>query len=416
MSTPQNTLQQVITYQNLELAYLLNISCFVTTANLSLNNFQTFGGNLGDSVSYQLPYRLVNQNNLVSNPQSTVQRRRTLTVDQQISNPYAFTMQQKIFNMNEEDYMRYLGKGAMAEMSTEIERFVAGLSRTIPYRFFGDGRTQLNSITQVNNMIAKYKNYGLAMNHDLKIYWPITVTPDIASSAMNQFVPKRNEDYAMDWKVADYNGNRFYESNLLPTQFAGTVGNADTTLTVVSTNDVTGNNITQITFSGASASDSNAIKQFDSLYCSLSTNNFLTFVGHVNNGNIDLQIQATEDAGSDGSGNVTVNITPALCAQPGNQNQNIAKNIVAGMQFKVLPDHQCGMIVGGDSLYFAMPQLPNYEPWASSNEKDEDTGLSFLLYYGGIPGQNELAYWHNAIYGADAVPEYCMKIVIPLNS
>lgn len=115
MSTPQNTLQQVITYtQNLNIAYLLNISCFVTTANLSLNNFQNFKGNLGDSVQYQTPYRMVDYPDLVSSAQSTVQQRRTLTVDQQISVPYAFSLQQELFNMNEDFLFEYLGKGATA--------------------------------------------------------------------------------------------------------------------------------------------------------------------------------------------------------------------------------------------------------------------------------------------------------------
>ena len=209
---------------------------------------------------------------------------------------------------------------------------------------------------------------------------------------------------------------------MLPTHVAGNVGNAGgggNVLTVVSTNDPTGNNITQITFSGAALSDPDAIFQFDGFTFNdnvgaLPNLRYLTFVGHKQNGLVPVQLQVTAPAGSNGAGEVTVNITPALCSTPGNQNQNLTYNIVAGMQVTVLPSHICGLIVGGNALFFAMPPLPDQSPYITSNERDPLTGISTRLYTGAIPGQNEITWWHDGIYGADAVPEYLMKIVIPL--
>lgn len=422
MATPTNTLQQVVTYQRAGLAYLLFHSCFIPTCNPKFNNFQTFSGNLGDTVSYDLPYRLTSQNSLVGSPQGVVQRKRTLTVNQQRLVPWAFSNQQIIFNMNEESYMDYIGRGAMTQLSYQVESFVAALAETIPYRYYGDGVTTLSNITQVAQMLAQYRAYGSAMDYDLKVYWPITTTPQIASSAQNQFVISRNEDIANKWLVSDWRGVEFYESELLPTHTSGHVGNqigSSNVLTVVSTNDPTGNNITQITFSGAAVSDPDAIFQYDGFTFndnvgSLPNLRYLTFAGYIQNGLVPVQCQVVAPAGSDGSGNVTVNITPALCATPGNQNQNLTYNIVAGMQVTFLPSHICGLIVGGNAMYLAMPQLPDQSPYVTSNEKDPLTGIATRLYTGAIPGQNEITWWHDCIFGADAVPEYCMKIVIPL--
>jgi hypothetical protein len=422
MATPNNTLQQVVTYQRAGLAYLLFHSCFIPTCNPKFNNFQTFSGNLGDTVSYDLPYRLTSQNSLVGSPQGVVQRKRTLTVNQQRLVPWAFSNQQIIFNMNEESYMDYIGRGAMTQLSYQVESFVAALAETIPYRYYGDGVTTLSNITQVAQMLAQYRAYGSAMDYDLKVYWPITTTPQIASSAQNQFVISRNEDIANKWLVSDWRGVEFYESELLPTHTSGHVGNqigSSNVLTVVSTNDPTGNNITQITFSGAALRDPEAIYQYDGFTFndnvgSLPNLRYLTFAGYIQNGLVPVQCQVVAPAGSDGAGNVTVNITPALCATPGNQNQNLTYNIVAGMQVTFLPSHICGLIVGGNAMYLAMPQLPDQHPYVTSNEKDPLTGISTRLYTGAIPGQNEITWWHDCIFGADAVPEYCMKIVIPL--
>ena len=140
---------------------------------------------------------------------------------------------------------------------------------------------------------------------------------------------------------------------------------------------------------------------------------FLTYVGHKQSAApVDLQI--TANSASDGGGNVTVSISPALCATVGNENQNIAHNIVAGMQATVLPSHRCGLIVGGNALYLAMPQLPEQRPFDTANHVDEETGISTRLTYGSIFGQNQMGFINDAIWGKTLPGEYCMKIAFPL--
>jgi hypothetical protein len=111
---------------------------------------------------------------------------------------------------------------------------------------------------------------------------------------------------------------------------------------------------------------------------------------------------------------VVVNINPPLCATVGNANQNISFNVVAGMQLKVLPDHRCGLIVGGDALYLAMPRLPDQSPFYTGNEMDADTGVSLRLTYGAVLGQNQLCYVNDVIWGKTAPGEYLMQIAFPV--
>ena len=49
MASPDvnNILEQVATYQASDLAYLINLNCFVTTANTKFKNFEDEVGNLG---------------------------------------------------------------------------------------------------------------------------------------------------------------------------------------------------------------------------------------------------------------------------------------------------------------------------------------------------------------------------------
>jgi hypothetical protein len=415
MAAPSNILQQVQTYQMSQLAFLGNYGCFIHTSNKKFKNFENLVGNLGDTVNFELPPRFVSQPGLVVNYQPTQQRLQALTVNQAQNTSYAYTSQQMIFNV--EDYMMRVGKAAVMELATEVESNVAGLAETQPYRFYGDGVTPINSFGQLANMLALYKTYGVAKDQ-IKVYLSDIAVPQIVNSGLNQFVLDRNEEMSNSWMVGDWSGVSWYESNLLPIHISGNTGELAQVLTVISTNDPSGNNITQITVSGASVGDVDAVHLYDLFQFQDNVANqpnmrYLTFVGHKPSSAF-VQFAATASAASDGSGHVTISITPALCSVPGNANQNLQFNVVAGMQIKGLPSHRCGLIVGGDALFLAMPKLPDQPPFYTGNEMDADTGVSLRLTYGAVLGQNQLCYVNDVIWGSTLVPEYGMRIAFPL--
>jgi hypothetical protein len=436
MALPSNTLQQVATYQESELIFLQNLCCFISTLNTQFKNFQEDEpmNNLGSTVNFDLPPRGVVTNSLVVNFQQAVQRVLSLSVDQQMSYANAFNNQQFIFNVK--DYMNKFGRAAITELGTQIEANIAlnlisgvvnndpnssnlGTLNTFsgPYRFYGDGLTSVNSFGQLANMLAAFRNYS-STKDKIKVYLSDIAVPQIVNSGLNQFVMKRNEEDSESWMVGNWQGVEFYQSNLLPIQVAGNVGVNGTTLTVLSTNDSTGANVTQITFSGAATSDASAIKsgdllQFQDGVSGQPNMRFLTFVGHIPCAQ-PVQFRATANAASDGSGHVAISITPALCWQAGNQNYNLNNAIAAGMQVKALPSHHAGLVVGADAFMLGMPKLPDEVPFPTVSESDPDSGVSLRHYYGSQFGQNQRGYVRDCIFGSVLVPEYSMRIAFPL--
>lgn len=434
MALPNNILQQVQTYQDGALAYLQNLTCFVATANTKFKDFENLEANLGSTVTFDLPPRYVTNNTLVATFQQSQQRVQVLTVDQAVNTAYAFSAQQFIFNVRE--YMEKFGKSAVMEIASVVESNVAlhAISGAInndatsanfgtldtysgPYRFYGDGVTPVNSFGQLANMLALFRNYGAAKDK-VKVYLSDIAVPQIVNSGLNQFVMDRNEEDAQSWMVGNWMGVEFYQSNLLPTQNAGTVGNSAQTLTLVSVNDPTGANVTQLTFSGATANDVNAIKsgdllQFQDGVAGEPNMRYLTFIGHVPSA-VPVQFRATANAAANGSGNVVISVYPALVWQAGNSNQNLNNALAAGMQAKALPSHHAGLVVGGDAFFIAMPKLPEEVPFPTSNEADPDTAVSMRMYYGSLFGQNQRGFVHDVIWGASLVPEYSMRIAFPV--
>ena len=346
---PTNILQQVQTYQRSGLALLQNLCCHISTANTKFKDFDQIQANLGSSVTFDLPPRFTTTASLVAAFEPAVQRVQTLTCDQANNTSFTVTSQQRIFNLEkgEEDYMRVFGKSAIAELATQVEGNVAlnwasavnsQLTNTLntfsgPYRFFGNGTTALTSYQQLAQAIMFFKNYG-TVAEGIKVYLPDTVVPGIVGNGLNQFVPHRNDEIAMSWEIGDFGTPRasYYQSNLMPFHVSGDTGVNQQTLTVVSTNDPTGNNVTQMTLSGATASDANAVFsgdlfQFQDGVTGFTNVRYLTFIGHFPSAN-PVQFRATATAASNASGLVTINITPAL-NWAGGQNQNLNKPLIA---------------------------------------------------------------------------------------
>lgn len=442
MATPTNVLQQVQTYQRSNLALLENLNCFMNISNTRFKDFENITANLGSVVTFDLPPRFLSAQGLVASFQPAVQRVQSLTCDQATNTSYAFTAQERIFNVEKdtESYMEMFGRSAVAEMGANIEANLAlnanshvpvntvvngqtvptGALHTEsgPFRFFGDGLTAVNSFQQLAQMIANFKNFG-SVQQGIKVILPDVNIPPIVGTGLNQFAPNRNNDIAMSWEVGEFGTPpvMYYQSNLLPIHTAGNVGINGTTLTVTSTNDPTGAAITQITFSGAGVSDADAIKSGDLLQFQDNVSGqpnlrYLTFIGHVIS-NQPVQVRATADAASSGGGSVVVNITPTLQATSGS-GQNINANIVAGMQVKALPSHKCGLVIGGDAFYLAMPRLPDQYPYPTAAEYDPDTGVSMRMTYGSLFGQNQMGMVHDSTWGSVLVPEYSMRIAFPV--
>ena len=432
---PTNILQNVQTYQRSGLALLLNLCAHISTANTKFKDFDKIQANLGSTVTFDLPPRFTTTAGLVASFEPAVQRVLSLVADQANNTSFAVTSQQRIFNLEkgEEDYMRVFGKSAIAELANLVETNIAlnwasavnsQLTNTLnttsgPYRFYGDGSTPLTSYQQLAQAVMFFKNYG-AVADGMKIYLPDTVIPAIVGNGLNQFAPHRNDEIAMSWEVGDFGTPRvsYYQSNLMPLHVSGTTGVSAQTLTVISTNDSTGQNVTTITCSGATINDANAVYagdvfQFQDGVSGKTNLRYLTFTGHSISAN-PVQVRATANAAADGSGHVVLAITPAL-NWAGGANQNLNTSIVAGMKLLTFPSHRCGGILGGEALYLAMPQLPEQSPFDTANEYDEDTGASLRLTYGSLFGQNQTGMIYDEVHGSVLVPEYSMRFLVPLS-
>ena len=443
MAVPNNILQTVQTYQKAELAFLLNSFCGISLSNKKFQRCNEMTANLGDTVTFDRGPRYITYNGLVITQQQSQQLVQTLAASQSANVSAAYTDQQFIFQVRE--YMDRFGEAAMKELGTKIEtdilrNFISGVfindpqnpnygTQTAaqinngPFRFYGDGVTQINSFGQLAQAVANFEDFGAAKTKMIGIL-PTTAIPQIVNTGLQQFAMNRNNVMANSWELGEFAGTKWYASNLLPTQTAGYVGaagNPNNIITVVSVNDNTGNNVTQITFtepqslSAANPLNPGDLVQFNDGVAGFTNMRFLTYIVHV----ICQQpvqfrvISCTASVSGTFTATIqTTNGVGLVWAQ--NLNQNLNQTIQAGMKCTVLPSHKAGILMSGDQFYLAMPQLPEQEPFPTVNQQDKDSGAAIRHYWGVQFGQNVRSYVRDSIWGSSLVSENCMRLIFPM--
>lgn len=439
MSVEQNLLVNVPTWQKAELAWMLNSFVVMEIANKRFRDFENLAAQLGTSVTFRLAPRMTTQAGLLAATQPITQRLQNLTVTQATNCSVPMDAFQQIYN-DLDEYMSVQGMAAAKAIGSAIEADVlkqfTSEVRVLnpqatnngeivdvtsgPYRFYGDGTTPINSFVQLSQLVANFEDYGAATQDPCGII-PITAVPSMVANQATLFTPVTNDGYFRDWELGSFPrpSYKWYTSNLLPRHFSGNVGENGDTLTLVSTNDPSGNNITQLTFSGVSTgTDPNAVFYGDRLQFSWGVGSlpnvyFTKFIGYQASGQ-PVQVRATAAAGST-SGTVTIDIYPALQSTPG-QGQNLSTALQAGMQAKIMPSHQAGCLFSGNALYLAMPRLFDNTPYKTIITSDKDSGMSLRNYWGANGfGQNLQQYVWDTMWASTLVAENSMAILFPLS-
>lgn len=420
MSQPQNFLQQVQTYQEAGLGYLVNEFGIVANTNSKYREFNKLANNLGSTVTFDLTPRFTTTQSLVANYQPAIQRVERLTVDKQENISFQFSTQQMIFNIDPMNYMKNFGMAAIKRLGNSVESSLATDFITSPYRFYGNGSTPLDSFTALAKAEAFFREYGAA-DGVAKGFLPNLTVPQVVGTGLNQFVPGRNETIAKSWELGEFSNTQWIRSNLLQKHIAGTEGQQGTTLTVYAVNRDADNNIISIEFSGTNAaSDTSSVLAYDRFQMMATTGYetpfFLNFIGaHVSN--CPVQFQAASSATSSASSRVIVTLKqPVYVGESKTTAPGISTNIIPGMTAKVLPSHIAGVMYSGDAHMFAMPQMDDVVPYPTATKADDETGIAIRQYYGAIFGQNvQTAMIYDCIWGSKLIPEYAMAVIFPYN-
>lgn len=412
-STPDNIFRAVTTTQQKGMVIIENSSPVFKKADKMFKDFQNYEGQVGESVDFMKQIKADTANTIVWQNQPAVERLQRLTVDQQVSACTQFTQTQVLFYTDPLNFDKSWMKSAIVNIASQIEQYVSADFIKYPYRFYRMSAS--TSFPELQRMLAVFRNFG-SVNMTAECFIPDMAVPGVLASGMNQFAPDRNNVLANSWELANYGNCNFNSSNQLQVHFAGTEGEAGSTLTVVSTTKNATGAITEITFSGCSSpNDPNSVKKYDRFEITTANTSLLQFVGYNRSAN-KIQFMAASDAASNGSSQVTVTLdTPLYPGVSLSDYISISTDIVVNMTATVEDSFVAGCVYSGPAHQVANPQLGDYDPFTTSWQTDPKTGTSLRVAYGSQLGAGTKRFGIDGIYGSTMNPDQCLTLCFPLN-
>lgn len=444
--TPTNSLQNVATYQKYDVAYMRNTAYIVKHGNHMADNIANLTGNLGATVNYMVAPMSTVARSLSSPPTGIAQRLQPLTVDQQFQRSLALSDVEFLFNFDRNAYEKIQGEADAIAIATELE--LTAMQNAIsqmpsydeggnvsgvhtdqgPYRFFGDGSTDIASVTQMARMAYDFKEIGFAPKKFHAIL-PTSAVSSLLSTQFSQFTMNRNNEASASWEIGTLNGIvdlEFFASNQMPQHLAGQVGQATApanVVTVVSTNDPTGANVTQITVtvdaSLSNTADAFVIGDMGQFVQGVAGKTDIRQVTRYGKKvtHLPAQMLITADADTVGtSSTITIRTTNdvGFCWQSGNPNQNISAPIVAGTKIQIMPSHDVGLVHSGNQFYCATPKLPETRPYDNAIYTDPDSMIA-LRWYAGFDIQYKThQITKDMIAALGLLPDNCMRLMFAL--
>jgi hypothetical protein len=259
----------------------------------------------------------------------------------------------------------------------------------------------------------QFRNFGSPAD-ECKFFLPDFAVPSICNSGLNAFAIDRNNEMAKTWEIADYARCKFLMSNNLSLHTAGSEGIADSTLVVSAVTKNAAGQITQISFTGTSASnDAASVKKGDRFKITTQNTSMLNFTSY-NRSVQPIQFIAAADAAAI-SGTVTVTLdTPLYPGESLSDAISISTDIVVGMTANVADSHYAGCIYAGNAHQVANPQLGDMSPYKTSFEIDPQTGASIRAAYGTNLETGATLLRLDTLTGSSMNPDNCMAVLFPV--
>ncbi|WP_299079150.1 hypothetical protein [uncultured Paraglaciecola sp.] len=412
-----NVVVNVESYTQASLALLSNTNPFIKLTNKKYKHIEGIPGQRGTTALFDEPPTVDYVPSLAFGTfGSYTQKSVPISVEKEGSIPLGTPELEKLFNIDVDNYMTPLAKSGVVTLGTKVGKDVALNCKEHTYLTYGDGTDSIQSYQSLDQAIENYRDAGNPITDEMCGIIPMTACPKIIGNGLTQFAPSRNDEIANSWELGEFAGVKWYKSNLLPRHVAGTVGDQATVLTVVSINAAG----TQLTLSGAANSDANAIKKYDILTFSDGISGqpdmrYLTYFGSEETNSV-VQVRAQSDVASDETGEVIIDIFPALISTSGDRDSNINNAVTAGMQMTAKKSHVCGLLFAKSAFMLAMPKLVDTSPYENSTMTDPSSGISLRTYNGYFPQTAVKGFVQQVAWGSRLADRYGMRLAFPTSN
>lgn len=358
---------------NTALAMFANNSPFVMTASrIYQDDFVSSGYKIGDSLQVRRQNHFIVGDGSVATPQAILETVETINIAHQYHALIAYTVQDLTLRI--EDFSRLFIAPAIQEIVTQMEKDIAQAAEQSLYFYTGTAGVAINSFTTVDLAGAKLLEQGVNIASSAYLAMTVRDGSSLKGALLNNFTPVFNEDIVKNSAIGHLSYFDMFQSQNIKrhTAGAGPVTYSSDTLLV---NGAVSSG-SSIVMDGATASIADYFVVGDVF--SIAGVESVNPVGRAATGQ-DMQFVVTANASSDGAGNITVQVAPAIISDTSNPNRNVSNAIPNDAPVTMVGSHNVNVAYPERGLDIVCPPLYKLQVPYASVARDPETGLSLAV-------------------------------------
>ncbi len=358
---------------NTALAMFANNAPFVMTASrIYQDDFVSSGYKIGDTLQVRRQNHFIVGDGSVATPQSIIETVETIVIAHQYHALIAYTIQD--LSLRIEDFSRLFIAPAIQEVITQMEKDIGSAAEQELNFFTGTAGVSINSFTTVDTAGAKLLEQGVNIASDAYLAMTVRDGSSLKGALLNNFTPVFNEDIVRSSAIGHLSYFDIFQSQNIKHHIAGagpTLHSSDPLL--INGAVASGNTLIM---DGATISVTNYFVVGDLI--SIAGVQSVNPVGRAGTGQ-DMQFVVTANASSDGSGNLTVLVSPVIISDTLNPNRNVSNPIPDDAPVTMVGSHNVNVAYPSRGIDIVCPPLYKLQVPYASVAVDPETGLSLAV-------------------------------------
>lgn len=358
---------------NTALAMFANNAPFCMTASrIYQDDFVSSGYKIGDNLQVRRQNHFIVGDGSVATPQSIIETVETIVIAHQYHALIAYTIQD--LSLRIEDFSRLFIAPAIQEIITQFEKDVSAQAEQQLNFFTGTAGVPINSFTTVDTAGAKLLEQGVNIASDAYLAMTVRDGSSLKGALLNNFTPVFNEDIVRSSAIGHLSYFDIFQSQNIKHHVAGagpTLYSGDPLLI----NGAVASGTTLV-MDGATASIANYFLVGDLI--SVAGVQSVNPVGRASTGQ-DMQWVVTANASTDGSGNITVSVSPSIISDTTNPNRNVSNPVPDNAAVTMVGSHNVNVAYPSRGLDIVCPPLYKLQVPYASVAVDPETGLSLAV-------------------------------------
>lgn len=358
---------------NTALAMFANNAPFVMTASrIYQDDFVSSGYKIGDTLQVRRQNHFIIGDGSVATPQSIIETVETIVIAHQYHTLIAYTIQD--LSLRIEDFSRIFIAPAIQEVITQMEKDIAQAAEQELNFFTGTAGVAINSFTTVDTAGAKLLEQGVNIASDAYMAMTVRDGSSLKGALLNNFTPVFNEDIVRSSAIGHLSYFDIFQSQNIKHHVAGAgprLYSGDTLLV----NGAVASGST-IVMDGATINITDYFVVGDLI--SIEGVQSVNPVGRAATGQ-DMQWVVTANASSNGTGDITVQVSPSIISDTLNPNRNVSNAVPNNAPVTMVGSHNVNVAYPSRGLDIVCPPLYKLQVPYASVAVDPETGLSLAV-------------------------------------